>query len=234
MQETEFELGFLAMPEGESLPAVVLVPDVRGLSEHYRELARRLAAEGYCVLAVDVYRRIGTPEIDDVESAIRWIRELSDAAVLAEIKAAVQHLSADPRVEEQRIAVIGFCMGGQYAILAACELANIAACVPFYGMLRYEQDLDPTKKPLSPLQAVKELGCSLLGLYGAEDALIPARDVAEFREVLRNQEQPTSLHEYPGAGHAFMNDTRPESFRPEAAQDAWLRMVQFLGHYLKG
>ena len=217
--------GYLARAGG-SAPGVVLIPDVRGLQEHYRDLARRLAAEGFAVLAVDLYRRSGPPEIATPADAMKWIRELSDPQVLADVQAAVDFLARE--VDGRQVGVIGFCMGGQYALLAACACRGLAACVPFYGMLSYAEGLDPQRKPRSPLEALPDLRCPVLGLYGEDDLLIPVSDVRRLEEGLARSPHRGSVVLYPGAGHAFMNDGRPDAYRPDAARDAWPRMLAFL------
>jgi len=232
MPGEEHPLGFLALPEGRPCPGVVMIPDVWGLSDTYRDLARRLAADDFAVLAIDPYRNTGQPQPTDVASAMAWIRELSDPLVLATVQEGVDALAAHPAVAGRKVGVIGFCMGGQYALLAACGCRGLSACAPFYGMLRYEQGLDPAKKPRSPLAAVADLSCPLLGLYGEEDPIIPVADVHALEERLATTEQPAEVHLYAGAGHAFMNTSRPEMYRPEAAADAWERLVPFLGTHL--
>jgi carboxymethylenebutenolidase len=220
--------GFLAWPLGAPVPGVVMIPDVWGLSDHYRGLARRLAGEGFAALAIDPYRKTGRRELSDVASALAWIRELPDPLVLETVQEALDGLSAHPAVAGRKLGVTGFCMGGQYALLAACGCRGLAACVPFYGMLRYAPGLDPARKPRSPLDALAELRCPVLGLYGAEDAIIPLADVRELERRLAAGAPGGEVRVYAGAGHAFMNDTRPEMYRAEAAGDAWPRMVAFL------
>src|SRR6266705_505396 len=106
--------GYAAWPRGaHPLPGLVLVPDVRGLSEHYRDVARRLAA------------------------VFRWMRALPDRRVLADLAAAVECLAGRSEVRADAIGITGFCMGGQYALMAACTVERLAACVSWYGMLRY-------------------------------------------------------------------------------------------------
>jgi carboxymethylenebutenolidase len=94
--------------------------------------------------------------------------------------------------------------------------------------------LDPARKPRSPLEAARDVRCPLLGCFGAEDPYIPADDVARFDAQLDASGQPHEVIVYPGAGHAFVNDTRAEMYRPEAARDAWSRMVGWLQRYLGG
>ena len=228
MRAQEDEIGFLALPEARPVPGVVMVPDVWGLSDHYRGLARRLAGEGLATLAIDPYRRTGRPALSDVASALAWIRELSDPLVLETIQEAADRLSSHEAVAGPGVGITGFCMGGQYALLAACGCRGLAACVSFYGMLRYAEGLDPGRKPRSPLAALADLGCPVLGLYGEDDAIIPVADVRELEERLAKSPHACAVRLYAGAGHAFMNDTRPEMYRPAAAADAWPRAVAFL------
>jgi carboxymethylenebutenolidase len=227
MRAQEDARGYLAAPDDGTHPGVVMIPDVWGLADHPRDLARRLAAAGFCVLAIDPYRLTGRKLITDPASALAFIRELDDRLVLRTVQEAIDALAADPGVGGRPVGVTGFCMGGMYALLAACGCRGLAACVAFYGMLSHEPGLDPAKKPRSPLDAIRDLTCPVLGLYGEEDALIPVADVQELEKRLREKGRRFEVKLYPGAGHAFLNDTRPQLYRPEAAADAWQRMVRF-------
>src|SRR5574338_305159 len=197
--EHEDGYGFLARADGPA-PGVVMIPDVWGLSDHYRGLARRLAGEGFTTLAVDPYRKTGRRQLSDVASALAWIREVSDPLVIETVQEAVDRVAADESVAGRKVGVTGFCMGGQYALLAACTCRGLSACVPFYGMLRYASGLDPLRKPRSPLDALAELTCPVLGLYGAQDAIIPVADVGELEERLAKSGQPFEVRLYEGAG----------------------------------
>ena len=177
----ENEIGFLAAPEGGPHPGVVMIPDVWGLADHYRDLAGRLAAEGFAVLAIDPYRKTGRDEFSDPSEAMQWIARLSDPLVLETVQEGIDHLAAHPAASGRKLGVTGFCMGGQYALLAACECRGLSACAPFYGMVRYSKDLDPANKPRQPLDAIVDLGCSVQGFYGEEDAIIPVSDVEDLR-----------------------------------------------------
>ena len=212
---------------------MVVIPDVWGLSDHTRDIAQRLAREGFAALALDVYRKTGRPSLEGPAAAMAWIRELSDPLVLETVQEGIDALARQPAVAGRKLGLIGFCMGGQYAWLAACACRGLAAVAPFYGMLRYEPGLDPQKKPREPLAAIASLSCPALGLYGREDALIPNSDVDELGARLAQQRQPFEIVRYAGAGHAFLNDTRPAMYRPEAARDAWRRLIAFLGERLQ-
>src|SRR5262249_30949125 len=156
-------------------PGLVVIPDVRGLGEHYRDIARRFAHEGFFALAVDLYSREGAPALPDMAAVFRWIRDLPDQRVLGDLQAAVDYLGDRRETAGRRVGITGFCLGGQYALMAACSATGIAACVSWYGMLRYTERTD--RKPASPLDLAPHLACPYLGLFGAEDALIPRADV---------------------------------------------------------
>lgn len=223
------DIGFLAEPDGAG-GGVVVIHDVWGLSEHYRHIARRLAAEGFVALAVDAYRHVGPVRITDPGA---WMRSIADADVLTAVEGAVNALGRNPTVGGRPVAVIGFCMGGMYALLAGATVRGVAAIAPFYGILSHAHGLlydpnglDPRKKPREPLDAATDVACPVLAFFGTEDPYVPLSDVAELESRLGRPHQDIVV--YDGAGHAFMNDTRPDAYRPEAAADAWSRLVAFL------
>lgn len=209
-------------------PGLVLIPDVRGVAPHYRDVAARFAREGFVVLVSDLYSREGAPDLPDMPSVFRWMRQLPDRRVLADLQAAVGVLRA--RADVGPIGITGFCMGGQYALMAACRVPGLAACVSWYGMLRYAET--DAVKPESPLAMASDLSCPYLGLFGREDAIIPNADVDELRAVLARAGKSFEIVSYPNAGHAFFNDTRADAYRPEASADAWPRAVAFLRRHL--
>ena len=164
-------------------------------------------------------------------AVFRWLRDLPDPRVLGDLGGAVHFLASRREVRGDRIGITGFCMGGQYALMAACSVDGLAVCVSWYGMLRYAET--SPAKPISPLELAPRLRCPYLGLFGADDAIIPLADVDELRAKLARQQHPAEIHVYPGAGHAFFNDTRPDAYRPEAAADGWRRAVAFLHQHLR-
>lgn len=231
MRTKDLELGFLAHPdEGGPRPGVVMLPDVWGLSDHTRDLARRLAGDGFGVLALDIYRRLSEVSISDPGP---WMRSLSDPQMLDDVGAAVALLNGDPATAGRKVGVTGFCMGGMYALLAACECEGLSASAPFYGLLSHEhgilhaeEGLDPARKPRQPIDAAQDLACPLLALYGDRDEHVPLSDVRRLERTA------AEVVVYPGAGHAFMNDTRPEAYKPEIAARAWAAMLEFFRKHL--
>src|SRR4029453_5628821 len=147
MQTSDVELGFLAAPETGRAPAVVMVHDGWGLSDHPRDYATRLAREGFAVLAIDLYRRDSARPTDPGA----WMRALSDPVVLSDLGEGQRFLAAHPSTNG-RVGVLGFCMGGMYALMAGCSDLGFTASVPFYGLLSHAQGilhdpagLDPAK-----------------------------------------------------------------------------------------
>ena len=233
MKTSEVALGFLALPDHLPCPGVVMIHDVWGLAPHTRDYASRLANEGFAVLAIDLYRRARPEKITDPG---RWMREFSDPQVLADLGEAARFLSSLPE-SNRRVGVLGFCMGGMYALMAGCADLGFAASVPFYGLLSHAHGilhdasgLDPAVKPREPIAMAPDLRCPMLAFFGAQDTFIPLDDVRRLEDALARAKPGAGAEivVVPGAGHAFMNDTRPDAYRPEAAADAWRRTVSFL------
>lgn len=223
--------GALALPEsGAPRAGVVVVPDVWGLSPHYEQIAQKLALQGYTALAIDLYTRGESPQAFGPERVSEFIQALPDRQVLGDLQGAIDFLAARPDLGGRRIGITGFCMGGMYTLLAACRCRGLSAAVAWYGMLRASA-LD-ANKPEHVLDAIADLGVATLGLFGADDALIPQADVDALRERAARAGRALEIAVYPGAGHAFNNDTRPDAFRPEASADAWQRLFAHFRRHL--
>jgi carboxymethylenebutenolidase len=223
--------GALCLPEGAGPHAgVVVIPDVWGLAPHYEQIAQKLAGEGYAALAIDLYSRGESPASYGPQRVMEFIQALPDLQVLGDLQAAIDFLRAHAALRGRRIGITGFCMGGMYALLAACRCRGLSAAVAWYGMLRAAA-LD-ANKPEHVLDAIAELAVPALALFGADDALIPAADVEALRERAAAAGRALEIVTYPGAGHAFNNDTRPDAFRPAASADGWKRLFAHFARHL--
>jgi carboxymethylenebutenolidase len=210
--------------------AVVLLPDVHGVAPLYREIGSRLARDGLTTLLLDLYSREGAPRLADFAAVQAWIAALPDRRVMRDVAAAVDHLRRDPDLAIERVGIMGFCLGGQYAMMAACRIDALDACVAFYGMLRHGT---PGPEKISPpIETAGAFRCPLLGLFGGDDPLIPPSDVAAFRNGLAGSGVPFELRVFEGAGHAFANDRRPDAYRPAAATEALAAASSFLRRML--
>jgi carboxymethylenebutenolidase len=229
---------YRAAPKEAPRGGIVLIHEIWGLVPHIKDVADRLAAQGYVVLAPDLFSGYGlTPELgqelqtllsDPDESkrmaaqprfreAMAPIRapEFADWAV-AKLRKVVDALAQEPGVDG-RIGVLGFCFGGTYTFALAASDDRIRAAVPFYGTAP------------SP-ERMATIGCPVLALYGAHDpTLIDA--LPGVRAAMADAGVDFSDHVYPDAGHAFFNDTSSRYF-PEEAEDAWDRALEFFAHRL--
>jgi carboxymethylenebutenolidase len=213
----------LERPAGPGpFPAIVLVHEVFGVTPHIRDLARRFAAEGFVVLAPDLWSRDRGRGFPEGEADVLVLKAFVETIPDARLVAAAGHLMGMEGVRRDRVGAVGFCMGGIFAFHLACEPGVVAACVDFYGLLRY--DAPSPNHPRGNLDRVGELRCPFLGVFGGMDNLIPLRDMLTLKEALGGR---GSVIAYPRAGHAFLDDTRP-SWREEDAKDAWRRAVLFL------
>ncbi len=197
---------FLAATRGA--PAIVLVHEWWGLNAHITNVAHRFVHEGISVYAVDLYE--GQIAVDTAACA-RLMGELKRPRALELIGAAKAELEEEG-AQPQKIGVVGFCMGGGFAINAAA-VYPFAACVPFYGI-----------GPEVPLQQFK---AKVLGHYANIDEHCEPAQVDALEKRLIAAHIPTTFHRYE-AHHAFFNDTRPEVYSAKDAAVAWHRTVAFL------
>lgn len=213
-------LGYLSLPKGAGThPAIVAIQEWWGLDDWVKAQADSLAAHGYVVFAPDLYA--GKVAYDQ-ETAHQLMSGLVDEDVMALLRAAVDFLRSREDVRAQAIGVIGWCMGGKYAIRLAAADPGIRACVVYYGA------------PLTDPTSIRNIQAAMLGNYGAQDQGIPPDQVKKFEAALRKAGKKADFKIYPGAGHAFANENNPwGGYRPEAAEDAWQRTLSFLNRELK-
>jgi carboxymethylenebutenolidase len=220
---------FYAEPVPRPQAAIIIIHEIWGLNAHIRDVARRFASQGFITLAPDLYTRQGTPNLDlgDREGLMKFLASLSDPQIVGDLEAAISYLNGQGIA---RVGSIGFCMGGLYSYLLACQSDKLSAAVDFYGRITYAET--SANKPVSPLDLAPQLKCPLLCNFGETDASIPQTDVAKLRTALAGSTQPWKINVYPGAGHAFFNDTRP-SYHAAAAADAGTETLRFFREHLK-
>lgn len=211
--------GYLAVPESKGPhPALVVIHEWWGLNDWVKEQARKFAENGYVALAVDLYR--GKVASDPGE-AHELSRGLAEGRAVRDMKAAVDYLAARPDVDKKKIGSVGWCMGGGYSLNLALNEPRLAACVINYGRLVTE-----------PAE-IQKIHAPVLGIFGAEDRGITPEDVRAFEKAVKAAGQSIDVKIYDGAGHAFENPNNKDGYRPEAAADAWNRMVSFFNKTLK-
>ena len=211
--------GFLALPEKPGrYPALVVVHEWWGLTDWVKEQTQKLADQGYVALAVDLYRGQVT---SDPEMAHELMRGLPEDRAVSDLKAGYAYLGTRKDVDHDHIGVIGWCMGGGFALQLAIHEPHVAACVVNYGAL-----------PTDP-NDIQQIFAPVLGNFGAEDRGITPADVQSFQKTMKAMNRRIDVKIYDGAGHAFENPTNADSYRPDSAADAWTRTLIFLSKTMK-
>jgi carboxymethylenebutenolidase len=213
--------GYLALPPAGRGPGIVLLQEIFGVNEHIRNVADQYAADGYVVLAPDVFwRKAPRVELgyegDDRQKAIELMQQTDVAQTTADVGAAAKALRALPECVGP-VAVIGYCYGGRLAYLAATE-GSVDAAVAYYGGgIQTQLDLaDRVKVPM-------------LFHYGEKDHGIPMTAVEAVKERFHGRD--AAIYVYPDADHGF-NCTMRASYHPHSAALAHGRTLTFLGEKL--
>ncbi len=229
---TPFAAALAECPEPIGGPAVIILPDVRGLYRFYVNLAERFVTAGYHALAIDYFgRTAGVDERDDEFDFMTHTMQTTPAQVQADI-AAARDLLAE-RTGATSFVTMGFCFGGAQSDLAGANLAlGLDAVISFYGMLDPRRaGLDSGNFP-APLRSAAEIRTPVLALFGGADGLIPPDDIDAFDAALTRNGVPHEIQSYPGAPHSFFDRSFDE--HAEASADAWRRVLDFLGNVRAG
>lgn len=214
---------YVAAPNStERRPTIIVIQEWWGLNDHVKDVAKRYAAEGYVAIAPDLYSRLKNEVVPNDKSnrAGELMGALKQEDGLKDLNATVAYLKSVPEVNAAKIGVTGFCMGGSYALMLACTNREIKAAVPFYGQV---------PNPDAPLES---LSAPLLYIYGEDDGWITKADVQRLATALKKYKKAGDIKTYPGAPHAFFNDTRNEVYRAAEAKDAWGRALAFFKQHL--
>jgi carboxymethylenebutenolidase len=226
---------YFARPLGPGpYPGVVLIHHMPGWDAWYREATRKFAAHGYLALSPNLYAREGHGAPEDVAAKVRGAGGVPDDQVIGDVAGALAYLRALP-YGSGKVGVFGTCSGGRHAVLAASRIpAGFDAAVDCWGgrVVMRPDELTP-RQPVAPLDYTADLGCPLLGLFGAEDHSPTPEQVARHEEELKKHGKAYEFHMYPGAGHGFFYHNRP-NYRQEQAVDGWDKLFAFLGKHLGG
>jgi carboxymethylenebutenolidase len=218
---TAFSAALAESPEADG-PAVIILPDVRGLYRFYVELAERFAQAGHHAIAIDPFgRTAGTGERD--EDFDFWPHVEQTRVVQVQADADAARAAVQERTGASSFVTVGFCFGGTQSFLAATspEL-NLDGAVGFYGRLRGGRAGLP-----SPIDHAAEMRCPVLGLFGGADEAIPTDQVEAFDHALDDADVEHEVVVYPGAPHSFFDRSYEE--HAGACADAWRRVLGFLG-----
>lgn len=200
-------------------PGVLVIHENRGLLEHFKDVCRRFAKLGYAALAVDLASQEGgTAKFPDLAEVTAILGRTPPDQLVAMLNGGAAYLQQQPGVRNDRLGAIGFCFGGGMTWRLATRNSAIRAAVPFYG-------------PNPPLEDVAQIKAAILAIYGGLDERINA-GIPKIREAIQRTGVPFEVVIYPGADHAFFNDTGSRYHGPSAI-DAWKRAVGWFDRYLK-
>ncbi|MBV9603993.1 MAG: dienelactone hydrolase family protein [Solirubrobacterales bacterium] len=227
--------GYLALPEaGGRSPALVMAHENLGVTEHRQDVTRRFAAAGFATLTVDLFSRAGGPPTDfssPEERRVKAFLQATDDQAVPDILAGLRYLRRIDAVDGSRAGTIGFCMGGGTSLVAACLGDAFKACVILYALPVLPGAYTEAGRELSRIAIAPALRCPLQGHFGEEDQVIPLRQVSALQTAAQQSGQPVEFHTYPGANHAYHDDTHP-NYHADAAALSWDRAVASLRDHL--
>lgn len=206
---------YLALPGQGSGPGVLLLHAWWGLNDFFKELADRLAAEGFVVLAPDLYDGKTASTIEDAER-LGSALDANAREAIGSVTAAAGYLLGHPASRGSRIGAVGFSLGASYATWLSTLKPEVAAVVLFYGGVWQDEGF------------AKETGAAFLGHFAEHDPYESHEDMRQFEVQLRSAGKQATFFVYPGTGHWFFEEDRPGAFDADAAGIAWQATVDFL------
>lgn len=204
-------------------PGVVIAQHAGGVDEQMQDVVHRLHREGYVVAAPELFHRQPPTGYEPLQR----IGLLKDVEILEDLAAAIAKVKASGGTGP--IGVMGFCMGGRVAYMAAGAIPELKAAVVFYGGSIMKALGDGP----SPFERTAGIECPILGLFGADDTNPSPADTAKISAELTRLNKWHEFHTYRDTGHAFENFINPERYRERAAHAGWHEMLAFFTEKLK-
>ena len=198
-------------------PGIIVLQEWWGLVDHIKDIADRFAAAGFTALAPDVYMGESTSNPDE---AGKLMMALNIERTEKLLRGAVAALKGHSATAGGSVGTVGFCMGGQLALFAACNNEAVGACVDFYGI-----------HPAVNLN-LESLQAPVLGFFAERDGFVNAAAVTGLMSAMDEAGKRLEVHRYLDVDHAFFNDTRPDVYHEAHAQDAWQKTVAFFKAHL--
>lgn len=225
---------YVAMPTtAGTYPGVIVIQEIFGVNEHIQEITARLAASGYVAIAPAIYQRqapgfaVGYSD-QEVKQGREYKVKTQAQDLISDIQACIAYLYRQPQVKRSGVGTIGFCFGGHVVYLAA-TLADVAATASFYGAgiaTWCPGENDPT------ITRTKNIKGTIYAFFGTADPLIPNEETEQVEQELQKQNIPHQVFRYPEVTHGFMCDRRPKSYNPDAAKDAWKKVLDLFSQKL--
>lgn len=227
---------FLGVPAGTGAwPGIVMVHENPGVTDHRMDVTRRLAAAGYITITPDLFSRIGGKPpsgASDVERRQKIDIALPDDQVFDDLMSGYQYLKNSSNTIPDRIALYGICMGGGKGFYTVCHSDVFRCFVDFYGPIIVKAEVTPDGKERSYLPVAHVISCPMQYHVGDQDVVCPPDHVARLRDELGRHDKQAEFFIYPGAEHAFHDDSA-RRYHPEHARLAWTRALEFFQVHLK-
>jgi carboxymethylenebutenolidase len=205
----------------DTLPAVVMIHENKGLNDHIKNMANLLARNGYVVLAVDLFKGEVTTDRNRSSELTQYIRDNPDIAT-ANLQSAVKYLASLPNVNAEKIASLGWCFGGAQSLQLALNSQDhpLSATIIYYGRL------------ITDNATLAKIKWPVLGIFGDQDSSIPVDTVKAFESALNSNNIPNEIYIFKGVGHAFANPSG-DNYAPTETKDAWDKTLSFLDKHLR-
>lgn len=212
-------LAYYAKPKAAgTYPGILIIHENQGLIDHFKDVARRYAKEGFAALAIDLVSRAGGTGAD-IAANTGAIGRANPDDLVADLLTALRYLKEQPATRGKALGVTGFCFGGGYTFEVAAASTEVKAAVPYYGS---------ATRPLTAGTLAKTQAAVLV-VYGGNDARITGQG-PDVEKALVASGKPHQIKVYDGANHGFFRETG-NSHHPEASADAWkLTLAWFRQH----
>lgn len=213
-------MGYLARPTGDGpFPIILVCHENRGLTEHIKDVTRRVAKAGYVGMAVDLLsRQGGTASITDQAQIQGALGQAPEGQPVQDFQSGLRYVQSQPYADKAKVGMVGFCYGGGVTWRVATKTPELRAAVPFYG-------------PAPNAADVPGIQAAVLAIYGGLDERINA-GIPEIEAAMQQNNKTFQKQIYEGANHAFHNDTG-RNYNPEAAKDAWSKTLAWFEQYVK-
>ena len=208
--------GYLVKPASGRGPGVIVIQEWWGLNDNIKDIADRLAGEGFVALAPDLYHGKVTAEPDE---AMKIMMSMQMDQAARDLTGAVDYLVGLDATTGSKAGCVGYCMGGGLSLVLATMKPEIGACVIYYGVLQGQP-------------ALKDIQGAVLGHYAEHDQFASPEAGRALEQQLKDLGKQAEFHVYPGTEHAFFNDTRPEAYKADAAKLSWERTLAFYREHL--
>jgi carboxymethylenebutenolidase len=217
-------IGYIARPSASgAFPAILVIPENQGLLEHFKDVARRYAKEGFVALSLDVLSRQGGTSTD-MAAVMAAYRTLTTEGVVADMKGSLDYLKSQSFVRGNALGATGFCLGGNYVWEIVLASPEIKAAAPYYGTV-----------DMAKLGQLRQVQAAVLAVYGGLDTRVTAQS-ALVDEQLKASGKPYEIKIYPTAGHGFFNEGRANTgnfgYDPVASAEAWKNTLAWFRRHL--